>query len=99
MGYRSKRLSKFADLLNIELLRADASFKGSVAHKQTPGGPVATVNCDVALEELKANTLAPSEDLLKWKTLSLRGLSMALDPAKPTQLDVKETVLSDFLRG
>ena len=86
----------FADLLNIELLRADASFKGKVAYKQTPGGPVATVNGDVALEELKANTLAPSEDLLEWKTLSLRGLSLALDPAKPTQLDVKETVLSDF---
>ncbi len=86
----------FADALNIELLRADASFKGKVAYKQTPAGPVAAVNGDVAIEELKANTLAPSEDLLDWKTLSLRGLSVTLDPAKPTQVDVKETVLSDF---
>ena len=86
----------FADLLNIELLRADASFKGKVAYKQTPAGPVVAVNGDGALEGLKANTLAPSEDLLEWKTLSLRGLSVALDPAKPTQVDVKETVLSDF---
>ena len=86
----------FADLLNIELLRADASFKGKVAYKQTPVGPMVAVNGDVALEELKANTLAPSEDLLGWKALSLRGLSVALDPAKPTQVDVKEAVLSDF---
>ncbi len=86
----------FADALNIELLRADASFKGKVAYKQTPAGPVVAVNGDVALEELKANTLAPSEDLLEWKALSLRGLSVALDPAKPIQVDVKETVLSDF---
>ena len=86
----------FADALNIELLRADASFKGKVAYKQTPAGPAVQVNGDVALEELKANTLAPSEDLLEWKALSLRGLSVALDPSKPTQVDVKETTLSDF---
>ncbi len=86
----------FADLLNIELLRADASFKGKVAYRQTLAGPVAQVAGDVAIEELKANTLAPSEDLLEWKALSLRGLSVALDPAKATQVDVKEAVLSDF---
>ncbi len=86
----------FADALNIELLRADASFKGKVAYKQTPAGPLVQVNGDVAVEELKANTLAPSEDLLEWKALSLRGLSVALDPDRPTQVDVKETVLSDF---
>ena len=86
----------FADALNIELLRADASFKGKVAYRQTPAGPVVAINGDVALEALKANTLAPSEDLLEWKTLSLRGLSVALEPGKPTRLDVQETVLSDF---
>ncbi len=86
----------FADLLNIELLRADASFKGKIAYRQTTAGPQVAANGDVAIEELKANTLAPSEDLLAWKALSLRGLSVALSPAKPTQVDVKETVLSDF---
>ncbi len=86
----------FADALNIELLRADASFKGKVAYKQTPAGPSVQVSGDAALEELKANTLAPSEDLLEWKALSLRGLGLALEPGKPTQVDIKETALSDF---
>ena len=86
----------FADLLNIELLRADASFKGKVAYKQTPAGPSVQVNGDAAIEELKANTLSPVEDLLEWKTLSLRGLAVALEPGKPAQVDVKETALSDF---
>jgi hypothetical protein len=86
----------FADTLNIELLRADASFKGRVAYRQTPAGPQAQVTGDVSLEELRANTLAPSEDLLAWKALNLRGLHVALDPAKATRVEVKETVLTDF---
>ncbi|MDP3797143.1 MAG: DUF748 domain-containing protein [Polaromonas sp.] len=86
----------FADTLNIELLRADASFKGRVAYRQTPAGPQAQLAGDVALEEFRANTLAPSEDLLAWKALNLRGLNVALDPAKATRVDVKETVLTDF---
>lgn len=86
----------FADILNIELLRADASFKGRVAYRQTPAGPQARVTGDVSLEEFRANTLAPSEDLLAWKALNLRGFHVALDPAKATRVDVKETVLTDF---
>ena len=86
----------FADTLNIELLRADASFKGRVAYRQTPAGPQAQVAGDVSLEELRANTLAPSEDLLAWKALNLRGFHVALEPAKATHLEVKETVLTDF---
>ncbi|UUZ67692.1 DUF748 domain-containing protein [Polaromonas sp. P2-4] len=86
----------FAETLNIELLRADASFKGRVAYRQTAAGLQAQVVGDVALEEFKANTLAPSEDLLAWKALNLRGLNVVLDPAKATQVDVKETVLTDF---
>ncbi|MDI1275797.1 DUF748 domain-containing protein [Polaromonas sp.] len=85
-----------ADALNIELLRADASFKGRVAYRQTAGGPVAQLNGDLALEEFRANTLAPSEELLAWKALSLRGLQVALDPARATKVDVRETVLTDF---
>jgi hypothetical protein len=86
----------FAGALNIELLRADASFKGRVAYRQTQAGPKADVAGDVTLEAFKANTLAPSEELLAWKTLNVRGLTVALDPARTTRVDVKETVLSDF---
>jgi hypothetical protein len=86
----------FASALNIELLRADTSFKGRVAYRQTDAGPQAQLAGDLTLEQFKANTLAPKEDLLAWKALNLRGLSVALDPAKATRVDVKETVLTDF---
>ncbi|MCY1164620.1 hypothetical protein D9M73_45020 [compost metagenome] len=86
----------FSDAINIELLRADASFRGQVAYRDTPAGPHAQVRGNLAVEELKANTLAPSEDLLAWKALNLRGLNVALDPAKATRVDVRETVLTDF---
>jgi hypothetical protein len=86
----------FGGALNIELLRADASFKGRVAYRQTPAGPQAEVAGDVALEAFKANTLAPREELLAWKTLNVRGLAVVLDPARATRVDVKETVLTDF---
>lgn len=85
-----------ADTLNIELLRADASFKGRVVYRQLPAGTQAQVTGDVSLEEFRANTLAPSEDLLAWKALNLRGLHVVLEPAKATRVDVKETVLTDF---
>ncbi len=86
----------FADAVNIDLLRADASFKGQAGFTQTLAGPAVEVAGDVALEDFKANSLAPSEDLLAWKALNLRGLKVALAPAKPTQVDVRETVLTDF---
>ena len=86
----------FGDQLNIDLLRADASFRGHVAWRPTPAGPQAQLAGDVALEEFQANTLAPSEELLAWKALNLRGLKVALEPAQATRVDVRETVLSDF---
>ncbi|WP_027996085.1 DUF748 domain-containing protein [Simplicispira psychrophila] len=39
---------------------------------------------------------APSDDLLNWKSLQLRGVEVALAPGKPLSVDVRETVLSDF---
>lgn len=92
----------FADALNIELLRADASFKGRVAYRQSAAGPIAQVTGDAAIEELKANSLVPNEDLLDWKALNLRdlrgrrGLSVAMEPTKASRVEVKETVLNDF---
>ena len=86
----------FGGALNIDLLRADASFKGRVAYRQTDAGPQAEVAGDAALESFSANTLAPAEELLAWKSLNVRGLKVALEPARATRVDVRETVLSDF---
>jgi hypothetical protein len=48
----------FGDLLNIELLRADASFKGSVQFAALPAGPQLRLTGDSAVESLRANSVA-----------------------------------------
>ena len=53
----------FADLLDIELLRLHASFKGMASNKQMPAKLSLLVDGDAALEKLKTNTLGPSADL------------------------------------
>ena len=91
-----------ADALNIELLRADASFKGRMAYAQKPGGMALQLQGDTRLENVRADTLAhaqpftPAEELLSWKDLSVTGLNVALAPGATTRVDVAHTVLSDF---
>lgn len=53
----------FADALNIDILRADASFKGQVAYKDTPKGPQAKVSGDALVEELRTHSrpLSPTD--------------------------------------
>ncbi|MFN7120667.1 MAG: DUF748 domain-containing protein [Hydrogenophaga sp.] len=86
----------FADRLNLELLRADASYRGRV-QLGLPGGAVALrLDGDAALDDLSANTLSPAEDLLAWKSLQVRGLKLNLTPGQATQVAVRETVLSDY---
>jgi hypothetical protein len=96
----------FADAVNIELLRADASFKGRVSYANAANGPIAKVSGDSAIEEFRANSvpngvatgagLVTPEELLSWKALSLRGLNVAMAPGAATTVDVQETVISDF---
>ncbi|MDP3164233.1 MAG: DUF748 domain-containing protein [Hydrogenophaga sp.] len=86
----------FADRLNLELLRADASYRGRV-QASLPGGALALrLDGDAALDDLSANTLSPSEDLLAWKSLQVRGLQLALVPGQAARVAVRETVLSDY---
>jgi hypothetical protein len=94
----------FSDVLNMHLLRADGGFKGEFQVTQGAKGLSTQISGDVALEEMRANALAGSgtgelkaaEKLLSWKTLSLRGLQVAMAPEEPWTVDLKETVLSDF---
>lgn len=91
-----------ADTLNLELLRADASFKGQINFAQQADGLRLKVQGDTSIEDFQANTLAqaqplvPGEPLLNWKALTLRGLGLELAPGVATQFNVQETVLSDF---
>lgn len=102
-----------ADALNVDIRRADGSFKGEVRYAAASAGPELKVQGDAALDDVRVRMLrAPSDapsialgggrgtgaqnDLLNWKSLSLRGLQVALAPGKPPTVDVQETSLSDF---
>lgn len=94
-----------AQQLAIELLRADVGFRGQVAFAQSDKGASLKLAGDAAIEDLKANSTAAStpmteaqvgEELLAWKSLNLRGLSVATAPGTAPKVQVGETSLQDF---
>ena len=89
----------------VELLRADVGYRGQVALAQTDKGTSLRLSGDAVVEELQANSTAAStpkteaqvgEELLAWKSLNLRGLSVATAPGTAPRVEVKETSLVDF---
>jgi len=94
----------FGDALNLELLRADAAFKGRLRYTAAPAGPVLQLSGDAALEDLRANSLpgtgtagfAAGEELLAWTSLNVGGLDVSVAPGTATVVSVRETSLSDF---
>lgn len=86
----------FGDRLNLELVRADTSYRGAVDASLLPAGLKLTVEGQVSLDDFAASTLSPAEDLLAWKSLQLRGLQLAMAPGQVTRVSVDETVLSDY---
>ena len=82
--------------LNLDLLRADTSFDGTVQVALPPAGPDLSLEGQLSVEDLRARTLSPGEDLLDWKALNLRGLNVQLQGGQLRRLVVNETVLSDF---
>lgn len=94
-----------AQQLAIELLRADVGFRGQVAFAQSDKGASLKLAGDAAIEDLKANSTGAStplteaqvgEELLAWKSLNLRGLSVATAPGTAPKVQVSETSLQDF---
>jgi uncharacterized protein involved in outer membrane biogenesis len=96
----------FGDSLNIEVLRANASFQGPVAFTSGPTGPSLNIKGDALLEDLLINSVLAqagveagpptSDELLNWKALDLHGVAVSMAPDLATSIEVKETVLSDF---
>ena len=86
----------FGDRLNLDLLRADTSYRGTVDAAMPPAGLRLAVAGNVSLDDFAANTLTPAEDLLAWKSLQVRGLQLAMAPGQVTRVSVEETVLSDY---
>jgi hypothetical protein len=91
----------FAEQINLDVLRADASFKGQLRFASTPKGPEVALKGDAQLEDFRANTVqGPSggiaEELLSWKALNVPGIDLAMVPGAATRVSVREAALSDF---
>lgn len=86
----------FGDRLNLDLLRADTSYRGTVDAAMPPAGLRLTLAGNAALDDFRANTLSPAEDLLAWKSLQVRGVQLAMAPGQVTKVSVDEAVLSDY---
>ncbi len=85
-----------AEYLNLELLRADTSVRGDIDLALPASGPRVQAAVDVAVEDFRANTLSPGEELLQWESLQVRGLRVRQAPGQPLSVQVAETVLSDY---
>jgi uncharacterized protein involved in outer membrane biogenesis len=94
----------YADALNIDIRRAFATYRGTVKYAATAAGMSLKLAGDTALEDFRANSAtltqspgaARGNQLLSWKTLSLRGLQVAKAPSTPLSVDVRNTTLTDF---
>jgi len=98
--------------LNVDILRADGSFDGGLRYVQEKAGPLVSVSGNASLDEVQVRAkdddgddrqdagsmsiAQRGEELLRWKSLALRGVAVNLKPGQPLSLDVKETALSDF---
>lgn len=84
------------DQLNLDLRRADTSWRGSVDVSLPASGVQLELRGDASIEDLRASTLSPREDLLDWKSLSLRGVEVSMADGALRRLSVAETALQDF---
>ncbi|WP_027016598.1 DUF748 domain-containing protein [Comamonas composti] len=79
---------------------SEPGSRNAEADTATPMGALAAVVTAAAADRVRdgkrTRGVGRQDDLLAWKALALRGLDLRLEPAKPLQLSVRETALSDF---
>lgn len=93
-----------ADRLNMDVLRADTSVKGAVRYAVKPAGPELQLKLDAALDDFVSNSVQGSgvqglqsgEELLRWKSLNVPGVEVAMVPGAPLQVQVREVAFTDF---
>ena len=101
------------DVLNIDVRKAQTSFKGDVRWERRSAGSSVGVRGDATVDDFSATNAATDRaapqralamlsergggrQLLNWKSLSLRGIELALAPGARPRLRIAETALSDF---
>ncbi|MBX3610609.1 MAG: DUF748 domain-containing protein [Hydrogenophaga sp.] len=83
-------------LNNLEVLRAEAGLQGELDLSLSDAGPRVDLRANASIDDLRANSIAPAEELLTWASLQLRGLAVRVVPGEATVIGVDETALSDY---
>ncbi|WP_235578330.1 DUF748 domain-containing protein [Pseudorhodoferax sp. Leaf267] len=94
----------FGNALNLQIARADTSFKGKVRYAAQAGGPALQLAGDLGVEDFRSQQRGGAtpggaggrRDLLTWNALRLRGLAVDMAPGSVTSVAVQQTSLSDF---
>lgn len=100
-----------SEFLALQLVRAQAGFRGEVDFAQRPQGLALRLQGDAALDRLQARSTGPAanasaartaqtpqagEELLAWDSLGMRGVKVAIAPRTAPQIAVQETSLANF---
>ena len=88
----------------VDVLRADANYKGQVQFSLTADGPAVQLAGDASLDDLRVNNArapdsgaAPdTEELLSWKSLAVPGVEFSMAPGTATRVRLREVSLADF---
>jgi hypothetical protein len=82
------------DKVNVTLTSGAISAKGAAAFELPPGGAIkASYKGDFAVTDFASVDKPTTQDLLKWKALSLGGIDFNLEPLK---VAVDDVALADF---
>lgn len=93
------------DRLPVSLVRAEAGMKADVSVKELPAGLDIGVKGDVLLADLLVHSrpaagapvgIGSTEELLSWQSLKLDGVTLAMAPARPTEVAITQATLADF---
>ena len=101
------------DVFDIDVQKAQASFKGDARWARAAAGTSLTLRGDATIDDFRATSAASDRaagpralamvregsggrQLLNWKSLSLRGIDLAIAPGEATRIGIAETALSDF---
>ncbi len=97
----------YGQSLNVDVRRAFAAYRGTLAVAVQPAGVQAKLSGDLSVDDLRVDSVALTaadgpatgaargERLLRWKTLALRGFELDQRPRAALRLDVRETTLTD----
>jgi uncharacterized protein involved in outer membrane biogenesis len=100
------------DLLDIDVQKAQTSFKGELRWSRAAAGMTLGLRGDGTVDDFRASNASTERasqrglamvretgsgrQLLNWKSLSMRGIELQIAPGAATRFGVAETALSDF---